>query len=94
MSEAQYNDSAKRLIGLRQRIIGDLLEHPCFQALIEELKRRRPTVPYWNPEMDNTEQLKFASAQQKWHDVMMAIINPNQKYEKGNADERVEPSDK
>jgi hypothetical protein len=92
MSEPKYNDAAKRLIALRQRIIGELWEHPCYKALIEELKQRRPTVPYWNPEVDNTEQLKFASAQQKWHDVMMAIINPNEKYEKGKAD-GIEPTD-
>ena len=92
MSDPQYNDAAKRLIGLRQRIIGELFDHPAYKALIEELKLRRPKVPYWNPEVDNAEQLKFTSAQQKWHDVMMAILNPQQKYEKGHADERVEPS--
>lgn len=97
----QYNDAAKRLLGLRQRIIGELFDHPCYKALIEELKLRRPVIPYWSPAQvgkdgntiipDNSEQLKFMSAQQKWHDVMMAIINPNQKYEKGNAD-GIEPS--
>lgn len=89
----QYNEAAKKLIALRQRIIAELWEHPAYQALIAELKGRRPNVPYWTPAHaktfgehtilipDNSDELKFSSAQQKWHDVMMAIIDPQQKYE-------------
>lgn len=81
MSEPVYNEAAKNLLALRARIIGEIWEHPCYRALIEELKRRRPQVPYWNPKDDNTAEMQAASAQQKWHDVMMAIIDPQQKYD-------------
>lgn len=89
MSSPTYNAAALKLVALRERIIGEIWQHPCYQALIDELNSRRPQVPYWNPKEDNTEELKYASAQQKWHDVMMAIIDPNKKYEtnpKGKAE--------
>jgi len=74
------NDAAKELVLLRQRIIADLWEHPTYQALIKNLNGRRPVIPYWNPREDNTREMQAASAAQKWHDVMMAIIDPQKKY--------------
>jgi hypothetical protein len=89
MTTPVYNEAAVRLQALRVRIIGELWDHPTYRALIDDLKARRPVVPYWKPAHvkngilvpDNTADMQAASAQQKWHDVMMAIIDPQQKYE-------------
>lgn len=89
MSQPVYNEAALKLQALRARIIAELWEHPAYKALIEELNGRRPMIPYWNPKEDNTREMQAASAAQKWHDVMMAIINPDEKYKnspKGKAE--------
>ena len=71
----ELNDSAKNLLALRVRIANELRENPCYQSVIHELRTRRPSIPYWNPKEDNVEEIKFLSAQQKWHDVIMAILD-------------------
>lgn len=76
MSDPVYNDAAQRLMTLRKRIIAELMLSPCYQELIRELESRRPAVPYWTPEDDNSMVMQAASAAQKWHDVLMAIIKP------------------
>lgn len=81
---AKMNDSAAQLIALRKAIINEVWQHPRYQQLIKELRARRPKVPYWTPAHvkngvlipDNTPEMQAASAAQKWHDVMMAIIDP------------------
>lgn len=78
----QMNQAALDLLGLRKGIIAELWQHPRYKHVIEELKKRRPVVPYFDPKTNNVEELKAASAQQKWHDVIMAIINP-EAYPKG-----------
>lgn len=80
MSKPVYNDAALKLQALRAGIINELWQHPRYQALIADLNSRRPVVPYWNPKEDNTAEMQATSAAQKWHDVMMAIINPDEKY--------------
>lgn len=70
------NDAAARLLALRKGIISELWQSPRYRSLVEELKSRRPVVPYWNPKQDNTHEMQAASAAQKWHDVIMAIVNP------------------
>jgi hypothetical protein len=70
------NDAAARLLALRKGIIAELWQSPRYRSLVEELKGRRPVVPYWNPKQDNTTEMQAASAAQKWHDVTMAIVNP------------------
>lgn len=96
---AKLNQAAEQLLALRARIIAELWQAPAYKLLIEELRKRRPTTPYWKPAHvkevkgkdgsvaavvvpDNTAELQAASAAQKWHDVVMAIIDP-EKYPKG-----------
>lgn len=96
---AQMNDAAKQLAALRAGIAAELVLHPRYKSLIEDLRARRPKVPYWKPAHvitkkgkdgaesmvvvpDNTAEMQAASAQQKWHDVLMAIIDPSA-YPKG-----------
>lgn len=93
---AEYNDAAKRLQALRSGIVSELWENPRYKHLIQELRSRRPTVPYWKPSYldvkrgivipDNTPEMQSASAAQKWHDVMMAIIDP-ERYPQGQGGE-------
>ena len=61
----------------------DLLEHikshpywPIFEA---EIKSKRPMVPNYNPEADNTEQWKSLSAQQKGFDLCCMLLKINVK---------------
>lgn len=79
----ELNEAAKRLRALRQGIIGELYDNPRYKMLIEELRSRRPVIPYWNTKQDNTAEMQAASAAQKWHDVVMAIIDPA-KYPEGD----------
>ena len=72
----QMNKAALELQALRRGIIAELWQNPRYRSLIEDLKKRRPVVPYFDPKTNNVEELKAASAAQKWHDVLMAIINP------------------
>jgi hypothetical protein len=75
IEQQDAGDKAWRdLQALYARIIADLIHIPAYQAVIAELEKRRPKVPYWNPEMKNDEMLKFTSAQQKHHDLIMAIL--------------------
>lgn len=92
---AKLNPSAEQLLALRKGIIAELWEHPRYKHLIEELRARRPTVPYWKPAYvtkqgvlipDNTSELQAASAAQKWHDVLLAIIDP-ERYPRGQGGE-------
>lgn len=100
---AKLNPAAERLLALRQRIVGELGQNSCYGALIQELRSRRPTVPYWSPAKvkevkgkdgsvalvtipDNTAEMQAASAAQKWHDVLMAIIDP-ERYPQGQGGE-------
>ena len=80
---AKLNPAAEKLLALRQRIASELWQSPAYKDLITELRARRPSIPYWNPKQDNTAELQSASAAQKWHDVLMAIIDP-EKYPKGD----------
>lgn len=73
---AKLNPAAEQLIALRKRIVAELWQAPAYRALVEDLRKRRPVVPYWNPKQDNTAEMQAASAAQKWHDVMLAIIDP------------------
>ena len=70
------NKAAEELLVLRRGIVAELWQSPRYRHLVEDLKKRRPVVPYWNPKEDNTAEMQSASAAQKWHDVLMAIINP------------------
>jgi hypothetical protein len=88
---AKLNSSAEQLLALRKGIIAELWEHPRYKHLIEELRARRPSIPYWKPAHvnmkgvlipDNTADLQAASAAQKWHDVLLAIIDP-ERYPRG-----------
>jgi hypothetical protein len=46
---AKLNPSAEQLLALRKGIIAELWEHPRYKHLIEELRARRPSIPYWKP---------------------------------------------
>ena len=62
----------------RQRIANELWGNPCYQDLVKELRARRPQIPGWNTDKDNTAKIHEALAQRKWHDLLMAIIDLNQ----------------
>jgi len=57
-------------------LLNNLHQYPEFQFLLKELKTMRPIVPGFDVMNDNTELMKFKSAQQQQYDVLMQIINP------------------
>lgn len=69
-------DEHSRNKALRQRIINELMLNPCYQAVIHDLKHRRPVIPHWDPATNNIGQMQQKSAQQEWHDLILAILNP------------------
>lgn len=64
---------------LRGRLYLEISQHPVYKDLIRELQSRRPQIPAWNTKDDNTPAIQKALAQREWHDLMMAIINPQEK---------------
>lgn len=60
---------------LRARIANEIWQSPAYQALVTELRSRRPRIPPWNPADDNTGLIHKALAQREWHDLMMVIID-------------------
>lgn len=99
----KLNPAAEQLLALRKGIVAELWDNPRYRQLIQELRGRRPNVPYWKPAHiltkkhadgsesmvavpDNTAELQAASAAQKWHDVLMAIIDPD-RYPNGQGGE-------
>jgi hypothetical protein len=59
----------------REEFITYLKQHPFFPLFIQELKKRRPGVPAYDPAADNTEVWKSNSAQVKGFDLACSVFN-------------------
>lgn len=51
---------------------------PEYKNLIEKIKTARPTVPAYNPSLENTEKWKADSMRQQGFDQLLAIFNITQ----------------
>lgn len=63
---------------LRARIKLELAGNDSYRFVIENLRARRPQSPPWEPAGNNGEHLKFISAQQQYHDLLMALLDPGE----------------
>ncbi len=60
-----------------KKLLSNLYETVEFQMLVKELKGMRPLIPAYDPNAaNNVEMMKFQSAKQQQHDVLMSIICP------------------
>ena len=59
----------------RKAWLQKLHEDPLFkQYIIKELEAKRPSIPNWNPNEDNTEKWKEKSAQQNGFDMALIVL--------------------
>ena len=54
----------------------ELLADYRMKMLMEDIAKRKPLMPNYDPKSNNIEELKYASAQQQVFETLMVIINP------------------
>jgi hypothetical protein len=47
-----------------------------FKLLLKEIRARRPVIPQYDPNTQNTEHMKVASVQQTTFDLILGIMSP------------------
>lgn len=52
----------------------ELYSDPRFLKLVKEIMRQRPTIPTHTPGLDNTEDWKARSAEQRGFDIWVAFL--------------------
>lgn len=61
----------------REEFLTYLKQHPFYPMIIQELKKRRPIIPAFNPQADNTEVWKSISSQIQGYELALSLFNIN-----------------
>lgn len=56
--------------------VADLWSSAHYRDVVAEIEAVVPLIPPFDPNENNVEAMKFASAQKQLHDLVMAILKP------------------
>jgi hypothetical protein len=57
-------------------LLKELAGHPEYAAMLKKAEREKPPLPQWDPQKDNTEEWKHASAMRQGFELCLLIFSP------------------